>query len=325
MLKDDPRTRHIPVHIMSVEEVDPTAFRKGAIGFLHKPPDEEQLDEAFRRIAEASRRSVKDVLVVEDDAAMQRSIAELVGDRDVNIDTASTGAEARQAAAGKRYDCMILDLGLADMDGKELLGALEADLGGALPPVIVYTGRDVSRSEELELRRFSDSIIIKDVRSEERLVDEVSLFLHSVVEEMPAGKRRIIVDLHDVDRLFRDKKVLVVDDDMRTVFALSRVLSAKGVRTLKAEDGAKALAVLEREPDVDLVLMDIMMPVMDGYETMRRIRDQSRFVDLPIIALTAKAMKGDEELCIAAGASDYMPKPVDEQRLFSMMRVWLYR
>ena len=191
--------------------------------------------------------------------------------------------------------------------------------------MIVYTARDLTREEEAELRERAESIILKDVRSEDRLLDEVSLFLHSVVSEMPKTKRQMIADLHNTDADLAGKKVLIAEDDMRTAFALSKLLTDLGVRVLKAEDGGKALEVLEKEPDVDLVLMDIMMPVMDGYEAMKKIRGQKRFRKLPIIVLTAKAMKEDRERCIEAGASDYLPKPVDPERLISMMRVWLYR
>jgi len=325
MLKENPRTRHIPVHIMSVEEPNIDALRKGAIGFLTKPPEKAQLDAVLQKITDAFSKKIKNVLVVEDDAKMRRNIVDLIGNGDVHVSEAASGKEALEALRSNEYDCVVLDLGLPDMDGTEVLRALESDPRVVIPPVIVHTSRDITHDEEMELRSFSESIIIKDVRSDERLMDEVSLFLHSVVSQMPDKKRKMITDLHDVDRMFRGKKVLIVDDDMRTVFALSKILTAKGVKTLKAENGEKALQVLEQDQDVDLVLMDIMMPVMDGYETMKRIRAQERLSSLPIIALTAKAMKGDQELCIAAGASDYLAKPLDENRLYSMMRVWLYR
>ena len=325
VLKDDPCTRHIPVHIMSVEPADMTALKKGAVGFLTKPLAREQIDAAFQKIASVSSQQVRRVLVVEDDAGLRRGLVDLIADSDVQVVEAASGGQTIEALRSTSFDCVVLDLGLPDMDGTELLKTLEADQEVAVPPVIVHTGRDISREEEMELRTFSESIIIKDVRSEERLMDEVSLFLHRVVEDLPDRKRKMITDLHDVDRLFKGKKVLIVDDDMRTAFALAKILNAKGVETIKAENGAKALRLLDENPDVDLVLMDIMMPVMDGYEAMRRIRAQDRFDGLPIIALTAKAMMGDQELCIQAGASDYLPKPLDENRLYSMMRVWLYR
>ncbi|MBU0493834.1 MAG: response regulator [Chloroflexi bacterium] len=324
-LKDDPHTRHIPVHIMSVEEATLDAFRKGAVGHLTKPATREDLEAAFRRLEEVFGRAIKELLVVEDDDNLRRSIIRLVGNGDVHADEATSGAATIQALQAKRYDCLILDLGLPDMTGFQLLQILESREGVVIPPVIVYTGQELSREEEIELRRYAESIIIKGVRSEERLLDEVSLFLHRMVDRMPEQKRRMIADLHDTDLMFRGKTVLVVDDDMRNVFALSRVLETKGMRVLKAENGQKALSTLAQEPAIDLVIMDIMMPVMDGYETMQRIRAQERFRKLPIIALTAKAMQLDRERCLAAGASDYLAKPVDVNRLCSMMRVWLYR
>jgi CheY-like chemotaxis protein len=224
----------------------------------------------------------------------------------------------------RHFDCLILDLGLWDMDGEKVLAAIEEDDSATLPPVIVYTGRNLSRAEEERLRRYTESIIIKDARSEERLLDEVSLFLHRVVSQMPPGKRQIIVDLHNEGAALRGKKVLIVEDDMRSAFALGGLLTDRGMGVIKAENGEVALRRLQEHPDVDIVLMDMMMPVMDGYEAMQAIRGQSQFAKLPIIALTAKAMREDAARCMAAGASDYLSKPVDEQRLLSAMRVWLY-
>jgi CheY-like chemotaxis protein len=219
---------------------------------------------------------------------------------------------------------MILDLSLGDTSGGELLAQLtQADI--AIPPVIIYTGRELTSAEEQELRPHSEAIILKGVRSQERLLDEVSLFLHQVVDTMPERKRQVILDLHDTDAALRGKIVLVVDDDMRTVFAVSKLLADHGMQPHKAENGERALALLGELPHVDIVLTDIMMPVLDGFETIKRIRAQQRFSRLPIIALTAKAMKGDQERCLAAGANDYMPKPVDPDRLLSMLRVWLHR
>jgi CheY-like chemotaxis protein len=240
------------------------------------------------------------------------------------VDEAASGDEALAALRAERYDCVVLDLHLPDMDGNAMLATLEKE-GIELPPVVVHTARDLTRAEEETIRERAQTIVIKDVRSQERLLDEVSLFLHRVVERMPETKRRIIRDLHDTDALLRDRKVLVVDDDMRTTFAMARLLSERGMKPLKAENGERALRLLAENPDIALVLMDIMMPVMDGYETMAKIRSQEQFRDLPILALTAKAMPEDREKCLAAGASDYLSKPIDQTRLLSMMRVWLYR
>jgi len=323
-LKSNPNTRHIPVHIMSVEDATIEAFKKGAIGYLTKPVKKEELDEAFQKLEEMSSNRMKDLLVVEDDKNLRDSIIKLIGNGDVHCTAAATGAEAIKELKSNKYDCIILDLGLSDMTGFELLKTLEK-MKVVIPPVIVYTGKELTKEEEFELRNYAESIIIKGVKSQERLLDEASLFLHRMVEKMPAKKRKMIADLHNTDLIFQGKKILIVDDDMRNVFALSKLLGEKGFSLLKAEDGLKALEILKSEPDVNLVLMDIMMPEMDGYETIKRIRAQENFYKLPIIALTAKAMKQDYENCIAAGASDYLPKPVDVNRLFSMLRVWLYR
>ena len=323
-LKDNPATRHIPVHIISVEEATMEALRKGAVGFLTKPVAQEDLADALQKLESTSSTDVKELLVVEDDEGLREHIVSLLANGHVRADEAHTGAEAIRAIESKEYHCMILDLGLPDISGFDLLKDLEKkDI--TIPPVIVYTGRELTREEEMTLRNYTESIIIKDVRSDERLLDEVSLFLHQVVREMPESKRQIITNLHNTDALLVGKRVLVVDDDMRALFALSRLLTDKGMTPLKAENGEKALRLLNQAGDVDLVLMDIMMPVMDGYETMKRIREDDRFRSLAIIALTAKAMKGDEKRCIAAGANDYLPKPVDPDRLCAMMRVWLYR
>ncbi len=323
-LKNSTHTRHIPVHIVSVLESSTQAQRQGAVGHRVKPLDSQGIDDVFRRIEQVSAGVSKRVLVVEDDDEIRRRTISLLGNGDVKVDEASTGEQALKAILSTRYDCVILDLGLPDFDGYELLTRVDRE-GVELPPVIVYTARDLTWEEGLDLSLFSDSIIIKDVRSEERLLDEVSLFLHRVVADMAEDKRRMIAGLHDSDAALRDKKVLVVDDDMRTLFALSKILSDRGMLILKAENGQKALDRLAQEPDVDIVLMDIMMPVLDGYKTMERIRAQDQFKRLPIIALTAKAMRGDQERCVAAGASDYLPKPVDQDRLVSMLRVWLHR
>ena len=218
---------------------------------------------------------------------------------------------------------IVLDLSLQDGDSGQLLKKLEQE-GVSLPPVIVYTARELSWEEDLDLRSRTSAIVIKGAHSDERLLDEVSLFLHQVVSEMPEQKRQIIADLHDSDRVLRNKQILLVDDDMRTLFALTKLLSDRGMIVHKADNGESALTLLNEHSDIDLVLMDIMMPVMDGYETMSRIRQQERFRKLPIVALTAKAMREDNEKCMQAGANDYMSKPVDANRLLSMLRVWLY-
>jgi CheY-like chemotaxis protein len=325
LLKENPETRHIPVHVMSVDEPTQNPMRKGAIGYVQKPVTADQVAAALEKMQETASRRDKRVLVVEDNEEGRKAIVELIADEHVAVDEAAGGDQAMQLLRSQNYDCLILDLGLWDFDGDELLERIDADEEIDLPPVIVYTARDLTWEEELNLRSYSESIIIKDVRSDERLLDEVTLFLHRVVAELPAPKRKLITDLHDTDALLRGKKVLMVDDDMRALFALSRMLGDRGMTGLKAENGRRALELLDAEPDVDIVLMDIMMPELDGYEAMRRIRAQEQHQRLPIIAVTAKAMPDDQQRCIEAGANDYLPKPVDQDRLISMLRIWLYR
>jgi CheY-like chemotaxis protein/signal transduction histidine kinase/HAMP domain-containing protein len=324
-LKTGPATRHIPVHIISAQEAGLDALRQGAIGFLTKPVSRGDLDVAFGRIESVLAKKIKELLVVEDSPVMRRSIVELVSDQDVHAVEASSGEEALAAMRERSFDCVVLDLGLPDMSGFELLRRLEDEPDVGIPPVVVYTGRDLTREEEMELRRYSESIIVKGARSEERLLDEATLFLHSMVGKLPRSKQRMLRSLRDPNAALEGKSVLVVDDDMRNLFAVSRLLEDKGMTVIKAENGEKALEALDGNPETDLVLLDIMMPVMDGYETLRRLRAQPRFSGLPVIALTAKAMKEDREHCLAAGASDYLPKPVDVERLYSVLRVWLSR
>ncbi len=322
-LKEDTRTRHIPVHIVSVDEHILESLRKGAVGHAIKPLSQDSLDAIFRKLEEVSASNPKRVLVVEDDDNIRRNTVQLIGNGNIKVDEAESGESALKALLSDRYDCVVLDLKLPDMSGKELLTRLE-DKGVAIPPVVVHTAKELTPAEEEELREYADSIVVKGIRSPERLLDEVSLFLHRVVSQMPEKQRKIITDLYDSDVVLRNKKVLVVDDDMRTAFAISKLLTGHGMTPFKAENGERALQVLADNPDIEIILMDVMMPVMDGYETTRRIRTQERFRKLPIIALTAKAMPEDREKCLAAGTSDYLTKPVEESRLISMMRVWLY-
>ena len=323
-LKEDTRTRHIPVHIVSVEEASTDSLRKGAVGHAVKPLSQESLEDTFRTLEKVTAGEIKRVLVVEDDERSRREAVQIIGDVDVNVDEARNGEQALQALRTGGYHCVVLDLELPDMTGGELLAKLESE-GMVLPPVVVHTARDLTPDEEMMLREYADSIIIKDVRSPERLLDEVSLFLHQVVSRMSEKKQMIIRRLYQSDQALKGKRVLIVDDDMGTIFAMAHLLAGLGMTPLKAENGERALKLLDENPDTDLVLMDIMMPKMDGYEAMKRIRSQERFTKLPIIVLTAKAMHEDREKCIAAGANDYLPKPVDPHRLTSMMRVWLYR
>ncbi len=325
MLKDNPDTRHIPVHMVSSHEVTIDAFKRGAIGYLTKPVKQTDLVEAFEKLEEFISRKMKDLLIIEDDENLRKSIKMIIGDVDVHTTDVGTGKKAIEAIRAKEFDCMVLDLGLPDMTGFELLKKLEKEKDIKIPPVIIYTGKELTREENSELQQFTNSIIIKGVKSEERLLDETALFLHRVVSEMPHDQKELITNLHDKEKLFEKKNILVVDDDMRNLFALTQILEDKGMNVLKAEDGQKAVDTLQNGHAIDLVLMDIMMPVMDGYEAMQTIRSESRFRKLPIIALTAKAMKEDREKCIGAGASDYLTKPVNVDKLLSLMRVWLYK
>ena len=324
-LKENSRLRHIPVHMMSALEETIDAFQKGAIGYLTKPVSKEQLDKAFKTMESFYTKDIKDLLIVEDDDTMRKVIIDLLGEEKINITAVGLGKKALEKIKKEQFDCIILDLSLPDISGFEVLKDLEKMDDITIPPVIIYTGKDITKEEEYELNKYTSSIIIKGVKSEERLLDETALFLHQVVDEMPEDKQKIISKIHDKDALFEGKRVLVVDDDMRNVFAVSHILEEKGMKTVSAANGKKALEILEKEAPFDLVLMDIMMPVMDGYETMKRIRNQSKFKNLIIIALTAKAMKGDKEQCLAAGANDYLAKPLQIDRLLSLMRVWLYK
>jgi len=324
-LKGDASLRHIPVHILSATEQTMDAYQRGALGFLSKPISQDQLDDVFATIGDFLSRDIKSLLIVEDDSGLRYSVGQLLGGSDVKISEAASGDAALALLHKAHFDCMILDLTLPDMTGFELLNKIDQDKSISKCPVIVYTGKALTEEENTELLKYASSVIIKGVKSPERLLDETALFLHRVVADMPAEKQDTIHRLHDRDAAFSGKHVLVVDDNMRNAFALSRLLSDRNLQVSIARSGAKALEMLETVSDIDLVLMDIMMPGMDGYETMQRVRAQPKFKNLPMLALTAKAMKGDLEKCIAAGANDYLSKPVDADRLFSMLRVWLYR
>ncbi|GAK58845.1 putative signal transduction histidine kinase [Candidatus Vecturithrix granuli] len=323
-LKKNPETRHIPVHFISVLDASLEAMKMGAIGYLTKPVSLEQLREAFEKIEDHLTRTIKELLIVEDDEAMRNTMVELLHGKDLLITTAATGQQAHRLLREQHFDCVVLDLGLTDMSGFDLLEQIRQDPEISDFPIIVYTGRDLTHDEELELKRYADSIILKGVQSHERLLDEVTLFLHRVEKNLPESQKRALRILHDKETVFHEKTILLVDDDVRNIFALSSVLEDKGLSVLAAGNGREALDMLASHPEIDLVLMDIMMPEMDGYETMQHIRKQPEFSKLPIIALTAKAMKGDRQRCIEAGASDYLSKPVESEKLLSLLRVWLY-
>jgi hypothetical protein len=325
-LKHHPDTRHIPVHMVSGGNGKHNALKAGAVAFVEKPVSKEGLEETFGEIRSFIDRSVKRLLVVEDDEQQRQSVVELIGGgEDVEVTPVGSSEEALEALEVQRYDCMVLDLKLPEMGGFDLLEKIKDDERFSSIPVIVYTGKELTRGEETKLRKFADTIVVKDANSPERLLDETSLFLHRVERKLPQEKRRILEQLHSAEEIFKEKKILIVDDDVRNVFALTSVLEAHGMEVVYAENGKDGIELLQRNPDVDLVLMDIMMPELDGYQTIAAIRGEEAFKQLPIISLTAKAMKGDREKSISAGASDYITKPVDTDQLLSLMRVWLYK
>jgi CheY-like chemotaxis protein/signal transduction histidine kinase/HAMP domain-containing protein len=324
-LKHHPQTRHIPVHIITGVSEKQQGLKNGALAYLEKPVTRESLDDSFARISSFIDTSVKRLLVVEDDETQRQSMIELIQHEDVEITAVGSAEDALRELSGGHFDCMVLDLGLKDMNGFDLLETVKANPQMWELPIIIYTGKDLSQAEETKLRKFAETIIVKDVKSPERLLDETALFLHRVEAKLPEQKRRMLERLHNADAVFAEKRVLIVDDDVRNIFSLTSMLEDHGMQVSFAENGKDAISLLRERQDFDLVLMDVMMPEMDGYETTRAIRQVPALKSLPIIALTAKAMKGDREKCIAAGASDYITKPVDTEQLLSLMRVWLYR
>ncbi len=322
-LKSNAATRHIPVHVISVMDEVKQGLMMGAIAYLKKPTSKEALEKAFNHLESYTEQGLKQLLIVEDDEIQRHSIIELIGHDDVAITAVSTGFEALQELSTKRYDCMVLDLMLTDMTGFELLDQIRDDQRLRDMPIIIYTGKELDSKEETQLRKYAESIIVKDVKSPERLLDETTLFLHRVEADLPEDKRRILQKLHNKETLFEGKRILLVDDDVRNVFALSSVLEGYRMEVTFAENGREAVELVEQQ-EFDLVLMDMMMPEMDGYEAMRLIRQMPEHDKLPIIALTAKAMKDDRSKCIEAGASDYVKKPIQTDQLLSLMRVWLY-
>jgi HAMP domain-containing protein/CheY-like chemotaxis protein/signal transduction histidine kinase len=324
-LKQDPSTRHIPVQILTMDEDRQHGLSRGAFAFMTKPTTPEGLEAAFERMKECATPRIKELLVVEDSPAEQLSIQELLGSDDIRITVVSTGSEALAAVEERSFDCMVLDLRLPDMSGFQVLEKLRDTPSLTDLPVVVFTGKDLSSDEDSRLYTLARSVVVKGVESPERLLDETALFLHRVVTDLPPEKQRMLERLHRSDDALEGKKVLVVDDDVRNIFALSSVLERRGMVVLTAGTGREAIQLLEATPDLAIVLMDIMMPEMDGYETMQVIRQNALFRRLPIIALTAKAMKGDREKCLEAGASEYLAKPVNTEQLLSALRMWLHR
>jgi CheY-like chemotaxis protein len=324
-LKQDPSLRHIPVQILTLDEDRQHGLVRGAFAFVTKPATADTLESALVRIKEYAAPHRKRLLLVKDNAAERLGIIELLGHDDVEIASVDTGAEALDALQQQVFDCIVLDLRLPDISGFEVLEHLRDDDSLCNMPVVVFTGKQLSPEEEARLRSLAGDLVVKGVESPERLLDETSLFLHRVLSDLPEEKRRILEQLYGSDEDLAGKKVLIVDDDVRNIFALSSVLERHGMMVLTADTGRQAIATLEATPEVAVVLVDIMMPEMDGYETMQVIRQNAQFQRLPIIAVTAKAMKGDRENCLEAGASDYLPKPVDTEQLVSALHIWLHR
>jgi CheY-like chemotaxis protein len=324
-LKLDPATRHIPVQIVTLEEERQHGLAHGAFSYLVKEPTTDGLETAFDRLRDFISPRTKRLLIVEDNDIERHSIVELLDYDDIELVPVASGGEALEAMKERPFDCVVLDLRLPDMTGFELLERLHADPSLSKVPVVVFTGKDLSLEEQLKLKSMAKSIVLKDVQSPERLLDETALFLHRVITDLPPNKQAMLEKLHGSKEILRNRKVLVVDDDARNIFALTSLLENHEVDVISTTKGRDAIELIETTPDISLVLMDIMMPEMDGYETIRRIRSAPAFRMLPILALTAKAMKGDREKCLEAGASDYISKPVNTDQLLSLMRVWLYR
>ncbi len=324
-LKQDPATRHIPVQIVTLDEDRNHGLARGAFAYVQKPTTPQGLEGAFARIKDYAAPRRKRLLLVEDDEAERKGVSELLSHSDIEITAAETGEDAMAQLRETPADCVVLDLKLPDMSGFEVLERIRDDAGLCDVPVVVFTGRELSADEDAKLRTMARSVVVKGVESPERLLDETSLFLHRVVSELPPAKQRMLQRLHSSDEDLMKRTVLLVDDDTRNIFALSSVLERRGMEVLTATTGSEALAVLNTREDVAIVLMDIMMPGMDGYETIQAIRTRAEYRRLPILALTAKAMKGDREKCLEAGASDYLAKPVNIEQLLSALRMWLHR
>jgi len=324
-LKQDPATRHIPVQMLTLDEDRQHGLARGAFAFVTKPTSPDELESALLRIKQYAAPRRKRLLIIEDNPAEQLSIRELLGHDDIDVIVASTGADALRLVSQESFDCVVLDLRLPDMTGFDILERLRDIPGVKDLPVVVFTGKELSPEEDMRLHTLARSVVVKGVESPERLLDETALFLHRVVADLPEEKQKMLDRLHRSDEALVGKKVLVVDDDMRNIFALSSVLERRGMVVLTAGTGREAISTLETTPDVAIVLMDIMMPEMDGYATMQVIRQNASFRRLPIIALTAKAMKGDREKCLEAGASEYLAKPVNTEQLLSALRMWLHR
>jgi len=324
-LKFNLQTRHIPVHVISIDDQNITALNKGASDFNSKPVSEKEIKQNLEKFEKLQNSEVKEILVVEDDKVSLKVIEGLLKNKHLKISTATTGKEGMAKIKNKRFDCIILDLKLPDISGFDLLKKVQGNNSLNNTPVIVYTGKELEKSEIRELNKYTNSIVLKGASSPEHLLDEVSLFIHSGESKLSAKQKKIMAALHDPEQLLAGRKILVVDDDMRNTYALSKTLSDAGMKVVMADNGQMAIDKLQEEEGVDIVLMDVMMPVMDGYEATKAIRKMPEFKNLPIISLTAKAMPEDRAKSLDAGANDYLTKPVDIEKLLSIIRVWLYK
>jgi signal transduction histidine kinase/CheY-like chemotaxis protein/HAMP domain-containing protein len=323
LLKHDQRTRHVPIHVISVDDQKKRGIKAGAFGFLEKPVDRDALMGALNRTKDFIDRPVKNLLLVEDDDIQRMSIAELIKSEQVDVTGVSSAESALDSIQARKFDCAVVDLGLPDLPGTELIERIRKTKGGEDLPIIIYTGQDLTRAEERQLERIAATVIVKGEGSSERLLNDTALFLHRAISAIPEEKQIIIE--RRADGSVEGRKVLIVDDDMRNIFSLTSALEQHGMQVIFAENGLEGIEKLKANPDVDVMLVDIMMPEMDGYETMREIRKMARYRDLPLVAVTAKAMKGDREKCLEAGATDYVSKPVDIDQLLAVLRVQLGR
>lgn len=324
-LKDNLRTRSIPVHIISARDFDMDLMQKGAIGYLTKPVTKEQLDKAFEKIENAISKPLKKLLIVEDEKITRKSLEKLLADNSLEIKSVDSGEEALDVLSKDGYDCMILDLELKGMSGFEVLEKMQKIETPFQVPVVIYTSRELTREEDEQLKKYTKSIVLKGAHSFERLLDETTLFLHQVDTNFTNEKKKMLEKVHGDSNILKEKTILLVDDDMRNVFALSSLLESYDMNVIVGKNGKVGIEKLHNHDEIDLILMDIMMPEMDGYEAMRLIREEEKYEKLPIIALTAKALKGDREKCLAAGANEYLSKPVEKDKLISLLRVWLYK
>jgi CheY-like chemotaxis protein len=324
-LKFHLKTKNIPVHIISGKEQDIDSLQDGAIGFLHKPVKEKDINRVISDMQEIASADIKNILIVEDDKACQRGIQRFISNKGIQVECVDNGKAAVKKISSGNFDCVILDIGLPDISGFDVLQKISSDSSIIMPPIIVYTGMEISRKQRNKLQKYAATIVLKDSGSSDKQLDEALLFMHSVAKKLNPRKQKTIYNNQDEAELLLNRKVLLVDDDIRNTFALSKRLQEAGLIVYEADNGKSALNKLKELDDIELVIMDIMMPIMDGYEAMRRIRKSKQYKKVPIIALTAKAMKEDREKCIAAGATDYLTKPVDFDKLVAMLKVWLYK